>query len=100
MVILSRGDPGILLMLEPNPGDVLLLIAVGFTALHNVLLRRVPTQISVPMLLVVIQLLGAIVTLPLYVAESVFYMPVPVTWQSVSDQIGRASCRERVCQYV
>lgn len=84
LVILSRGDPAVLLSLEPNPGDVWLLAGVAFAALHNVLLRRVPAAISVPVLLLAIQFAGAVLTLPAYVAETIWYKPVPVTWEALS----------------
>lgn len=84
LVILSRGEPSILLAFEPNPGDVLLLVAIGFTALHNVLLRRVPAEIGVPLLLFLVQFGGAVMTLPLYIAESVVYRPVPTSWEALA----------------
>lgn len=83
MVIISRGDPASLLRLEPNLGDLLMLVAISFVALHNVLLRQVPREISTLTLMVAVQVVGIAVTLPLYVAESLLYQPVIPTWEAV-----------------
>ncbi|NKB49977.1 MAG: EamA family transporter [Alphaproteobacteria bacterium] len=82
--IITRGVPINLLTLQPNIGDLLILLATVFVALHNVLLRRVPKQISTFSFMLVIQLVGAAITLPLYVAESIFLRPVPVNLVTIA----------------
>ena len=84
LVIISRGDPEVLLGLEFNLGDLTLILAMFTAALYNVLLRKVPTEISVPLLLLVIQVIGVIATFPIYVAESLWFRPVPLTYEAVT----------------
>ena len=84
LVIISRGDPEVLLGLEFNLGDLTLILAMFTAALYNVLLRKVPTEISVPLLLLVIQVFGVIATFPIYVAESLWFRPVPFTYEAVT----------------
>lgn len=78
LIIFTRGNPINLLAFQPNVGDLLMLAATVFIALHNVLLRRVPKQISTFSFMLVIQVIGVAITLPIYVVESIFYRPVPV----------------------
>lgn len=42
LVIIARGDPRVLLELEPNPGDLWIVAALIFYALYSALLRRRP----------------------------------------------------------
>lgn len=83
LVIISRGDLQVLLRLEFNVGDLALVFAMFSVALYNVLLRKVPTEIGIPVLLFVVQLFGVIVTLPVYVAETLWYRTVPLTAEAV-----------------
>ena len=83
LIIFSRGVPTNLLSFQPNIGDLLILLATIFIALHNVLLRRVPKQVSTFSFMLVIQVIGVVITLPLYIAESVFFRPVPVNLVTV-----------------
>lgn len=78
LIIITRGAPANLLAFQPNAGDILILAATVFVALHNVLLRRVPRQIGTFSFMLVIQVIGVAITLPVYVAESLFYRPVPI----------------------
>ena len=78
LVIMTRGNPTNLLAFQPNVGDLIILAATVFIALHNVLLRRVPKQIGTFSFMLVIQVIGAAITLPIYIAESLYYRPVPV----------------------
>ena len=84
LIIITRGVPTNLLAFQPNAGDLLILLATMFVALHNVLLRRVPKQISTFSFMLVIQVIGVIITLPVYIAESLFYRPVPVNMVTIS----------------
>lgn len=77
LVIMTRGAPANLLTFQPNVGDLVILAATMFIALHNVLLRRVPKQISTFSFMLVIQVIGVAITLPIYIAESIYYRPVP-----------------------
>jgi drug/metabolite transporter (DMT)-like permease len=82
LVIVSSGDIAVLAALEPNIGDLILLAAMFGFAVHNVLLRRVPGDFSTAEILLTIQLFAMVVMLPIYVLETIFYQPMPVTWES------------------
>jgi drug/metabolite transporter (DMT)-like permease len=83
LVIVSRGDPAVLLALQFNIGDLMLVFAMFSVALYNVLLRKLPAAINVPVLLLIVQTFGCAVTLPVYIAETILYRPVPVTFVSI-----------------
>ena len=84
LVIVSSGDIAVLAALEPNIGDLILLAAMFGFAVHNVLLRRVPGDFSPAEILLTIQLFAMVVMLPIYVLETIFYQPMPVTWESAA----------------
>lgn len=84
LVILARGELAILAQLEPNIGDLILLMAMFGFAVHNVLLRRIPGDFTTAEILLTIQLFAMAVMLPIYVLETIFYMPMPVTWESAA----------------
>ncbi len=64
--------------MEFNIGDLIMLAAVVFGAGYNVLIRKVPEQISVSQLLVIVLFSGSLITLPLYIAETIYLRPVPL----------------------
>ena len=84
LVIISRGDLAILAMLEPNTGDLIMLAAMFGFAVHNVLLRRIPTNFSTAEILLTVQLFAMAVLLPLYAFESVTYQAMPITWEAAA----------------
>jgi drug/metabolite transporter (DMT)-like permease len=84
LVIISRGDLAILAALEPNIGDLIMLAAMFGFAVHNVLLRRFPKDFSTAEILLTIQLFAMVVMLPIYILETIFIMPMPVTFKSVA----------------
>ncbi len=59
--------------------------ATAAVALHNVLLRRVPREVSVPQLMIAIQLFGLVVATPLYILETIYIRPVPFTGEAVAS---------------
>jgi drug/metabolite transporter (DMT)-like permease len=83
LTIIARGDPQAILTLEFNIGDLMMLGATASVALHNVLVRRVPKEISVPQLLVTVQLFGLVVATPLYIIETIYVRPVPVSGEAI-----------------
>jgi len=85
LAIIARGDPQTILSLEFNIGDLLMLGATAAVALRNVLLRRVPREISVPQLMIAIQLFGLVVATPLYILETIYIRPVPFTGEAVAS---------------
>ena len=82
LVILSAGDLDVLLGFRPNIGDLVMLAAMFGFALHNVLLRRLPKGLRGPVILLGVQMFGAMVILPIYVVEMIIYKPVPLTGQA------------------
>ena len=84
LVIISRGEIETLLRLEFNIGDLTLVFAMFAGALYNVLLRKVPTEIDVLLLLLIIQFFGVITTLPIYLAETLLFRPVPFTSETIT----------------
>ena len=85
LAIIARGNPETILALKFNIGDLLMLGATAAVSLHNVLLRRVPKEISVPQLMIAIQLFGLVIVTPLYLLESIYVRPVPVTGETIAS---------------
>ncbi|MEP4378921.1 MAG: DMT family transporter [Alphaproteobacteria bacterium] len=83
-VILSRGDLAILLGLKPNIGDLIMLAAMFGFAVHNSLLRKIPGNFTTAEILLSVQCFSMLVMLPLYVTESIVFMPMPVTWEAAA----------------
>lgn len=84
LMIISRGDLAVLTALEPNIGDLIMLAAMFGFAVHNVLLRRIPGDFTTAEILLTIQLFAMAVMLPIYILETIFYLPMPVTWESAA----------------
>ncbi len=85
LVIITRGDPLAVLSMRMNIGDLIMLAAITFAALYNVLIRKVPEQIPVPQLMVVVLVTGAVITLPLYIIETIYLRPVPINLLTVGS---------------
>lgn len=85
LVIITRGDPLAVLSMRMNIGDLIMLAAIAFAALYNVLIRKVPEQIPVPQLMVVVLVTGAVITLPLYIIETIYLRPVPINLLTVGS---------------
>ncbi len=83
LVILSRGDPLALGALSFGGGDLLLLVGTTSFAFYTVMLRRVPAVIGPMLILIVIQFFGMVVLAPFYLYETITYLPVPITTQSL-----------------
>lgn len=83
-VILSRGDLTVLATLKPNIGDLIMLAAMFGFAVHNSLLRKIPTSFTTAEILLVVQCFSMLVMLPLYVTETIVFKPMPVTWESAA----------------
>jgi len=87
LVILSAGSIDVLLSFKPNIGDVIMLAAMFGFAVHNVLLRRLPKGLSGPVILLGVQLFGALVIFPIYVVEMIVYKPIPYTVEALGTII-------------
>lgn len=84
LLIIARGNLATLLELEPNPGDILMLVAVCALALNSILIRRVPYKIGIFQMMLAVQALGLLWTLPIYVAETIYYKPMPTDLQAIA----------------
>ena len=83
IVILSKGNLENLLNLQFNIGDLTLILAMFSASLYNVLLRKVPKEITIPVLLFTVQILGTLVSLPIYLVETYFFRPMPVNGEII-----------------
>ncbi|MBT5571207.1 MAG: DMT family transporter [Alphaproteobacteria bacterium] len=85
LVIITQGAPLTILVMDFNKGDLIMLAAIAFAALYNVLIRKVPEQIPVPQLMVIVLVSGAVMTLPLYILETIHIGPVPVNLVTIAS---------------
>jgi len=81
LVILCRGDPGVLLNLSLNPGDLLAVAAVAMWSLYAVLLRLRPAELSPLALLEAITLWTVAELLPVVAGQAVWGHPVSWSWK-------------------
>lgn len=81
--IITKGEPSAILRMEFNIGDFIMLAAVVFGALYNVLIRKVPEQILVSQLLVIVLFSGSLITFPFYVFETMYFYPVPFNFFTI-----------------
>lgn len=65
LVVVSRGDPDVLLHLRPNPGDALIMLAISLWVLYSVLLRFRP-EVHPLSFLAVTFAIGWVFILPIY----------------------------------
>jgi drug/metabolite transporter (DMT)-like permease len=83
-VIISRGDLAILAALKPNIGDLIMLAAMFGFAVHNSLLRKIPSSFTTAEILLSVQCFSMLVMLPLYFTETIVFKPMPVTWEAAA----------------
>ncbi|MFP6757724.1 MAG: DMT family transporter [Alphaproteobacteria bacterium] len=82
-IILTRGDPQVLLDLDFTTGDIVMVVGMVGYALYSVLLRYRPPGLDGTDFLAIIAAIGVVLALPLYIAETVLVGPMPVTLVSV-----------------
>jgi drug/metabolite transporter (DMT)-like permease len=83
-VMLAEGDWSKLSGLQFNGGDLFALAAMLGLSLYALNLRRLPPDLTMMESLFAIMLTGSLMLLPLYVLESLMYMPVPAHWTTVA----------------
>ena len=76
LYVISRGKISILIQLEPNPGDVWMIISVIGFSFYAVLLKKLPPEVPENLNLNVIQFLGIILLLPFYLWETIYIQPM------------------------
>jgi drug/metabolite transporter (DMT)-like permease len=84
LIIIARGDPTALLGLDLNLGDLLMLASVCSLALNSILIHRVPRDIGIFQMMLVVQFIGLLLVLPVYAAETHYHRPMPSDLHTVS----------------
>ncbi len=64
-------------------GDLIMIAGTMGFAFYTSMIGKVPHSIGPLLILVLIQVLGAIALLPFYIIETIIYIPVPVTLESI-----------------
>lgn len=84
VVMASRGDWEVLATFGFNVGDIIIFIATfGFSA-YALNVHRLPGQMGLFASLFVIGMTGSLLTLPLYIYETMAIRPMPITWEAFS----------------
>lgn len=83
LVILSRGDFGVLRGLAFTTGDLWMATGAFAYALYSVLLRYKPPELDGLNFLSVISVFGLVITLPVYLVETALGDPMPVNATSI-----------------
>lgn len=81
--MIARGDINTLLELSFNPGDMMVLLAMLGFAAYAINIRRIPAQLNAVESLFPVIVFGSLAVLPLYLAETVLYKPVPLAAESI-----------------
>lgn len=84
MVILIRGDLSVFAKLDFNGGDLWMLSAATCWAIYTALLRKLPAALKGLAFLGYSMLLGILMILPFYLAETLSGNPMPITSVSLS----------------
>ncbi len=88
MVILTRGDPQVLLQLSLNKGDLIVLVGMVFWAAYTVFLRLKPPELPGLAMLCCCGMVGVLLLAPLFAVEMVFLGGrVEVTWATVAAML-------------
>jgi drug/metabolite transporter (DMT)-like permease len=82
-VVVLRGDLGQLATMSFNKGDLIMLVAVFTWSMYTVLVKRRPAGLHPQSLLAATMVLAAAMLLPVYLWESAFVRPMPVTGESL-----------------
>lgn len=82
LVIVSHGEPGILLQLEFRAGDAWILIAMPVWGIYSVLLKRCPPDLGGVSMLFVISLAGLAMLAPAFALEA---LHAPPRWPTAGE---------------
>lgn len=84
-VVVSRGEPAVLLGLELHQGDALMLVAVVVWAIYSVMLRAHPPGLTPGVFLTVQMAMGLLFLMPFYGIEiAMGGGAIPLTWTIVA----------------
>ena len=79
VIMVSKASWSVIVGLEFNLGDLIALVAmIGFSS-YSLNLKKLPGELSVAESLFAITVSGALMLLPFYILESVYYAPVPLS---------------------
>lgn len=82
-VTLLRGDWHTLTTLQFNGGDLIALLAMSGFAAYAVNIRHIPTELNPAEALFGLIVAGCVTLLPFYLAESIFFRLVPLSWTAI-----------------
>lgn len=81
--MILRGDWQVLTSLSLNSGDLIVLLAMFGFATYAINIRRIPAEYTAVQSLFAVILFGLVFLAPFYLAETVLYKAVPVSWHTV-----------------
>jgi len=85
LVLIGRGDIGVLARLDFNRGDLIVMAAYVSWAFYAVLLRRVPRELDQLTTLALILGFGTLALLPVYLVEELAIRPISFTWTTLTS---------------
>ena len=88
--LIGRGDPGTILDLDFNAGDILVLFAYLSWAFYAVYLRLAPRELDPRVMLFLLLFLGALLLIPFYAVESAFDRPMTFGLPALAAIVGLA----------
>ena len=88
--LIGRGDPGAILSLDFNAGDILVLFAYVSWALYAVYIRLAPRALDPRAMLFLLLFLGSVQLIPLYLIEWAVDRPMTFGWNAIAAVVGLA----------
>jgi len=79
IVMVSKGNLGILMALQFNVGDILCLLAILGWSIYATIVHRLPAELGLGTTLFVIFMSGSLMILPFYIIESANFRVIPFT---------------------
>jgi drug/metabolite transporter (DMT)-like permease len=73
LVVLTRGDPSVLVSFSLNKGDLIVLVGMVFWAAYTVFLRMKPKELGGLAMLASCCIVGVLILLPMFIAEMLFF---------------------------
>ena len=89
--MIARLDMNVLLSLSFNIGDAIMLLSVSFYALYAVNLHRWIAEVGPILMMYATCVGGALVLLPFYIAESIWFEPMIFSWSVLAAVIFMAA---------
>jgi drug/metabolite transporter (DMT)-like permease len=83
LVILAKGDPGVIASLDLNEGDLWVLAAMAVWSIYTVLLRKQP-PIHWLSFAAIAFAVASMVNLPIFIGEHLLYRQIHLSWEAVA----------------